>query len=84
MSFLNIRAYKMGVDPFRMKRIPILCLWVMYRINGCYHANISTSKNLGISMVGQYIIPYERRNNLQDGHDTHSFDRCILNPLELI
>jgi len=35
-------------------------------------------------MVGQYIIPHERKNNLQDGHDTHSFNMCILNPLELI
>jgi hypothetical protein len=48
MSFLNIPTYKMGVDPVRMKRIPIFCLWVMYRKNGWYHANINTSKNLGI------------------------------------
>jgi hypothetical protein len=74
----------MGVDPLRMKRIPILCLWVMYRKNGWYYANIKTSKTLEFSMFGRYIIPYEKENNLQDGHDTHSFNLRILNPLELI
>jgi len=38
----------MGVDPLKMNKILILCLWGMYRRDGWYHANISINKNLGI------------------------------------
>jgi hypothetical protein len=48
MSFFNILTYKMGVDPLRMKMIPMSCLWGMYRKIWWYHANIGSSKNLGI------------------------------------
>jgi len=35
-------------------------------------------------MVGLYIVPYKRKNNLQDGPGTHSLNGCIPNPFEII
>jgi hypothetical protein len=35
-------------------------------------------------MVGLYIVPYKRENNLQDGLSTHSLSGCTPYPFENI